>query len=235
MPLGPDNSGRNYEELRIVLRSLEKHARNLGNVFIVTDCSIPWLKNVRFVAHGDPHKHNKDANLIEKVIAACSCEDLSEKFIFWSDDQALMMDYDLYSHTPVYNNRTVRTFLNMGSANRWVRRMLNTFRMLNERGNGINFNWESHTPQPMNKKLFPAIMESVDFRSDIGFVINTTYFGLLDTPPIMEQRTIKDTFENANQKPVFTHPFIGWNDAGYSGVLRPVINSIYKDPSKYEK
>lgn len=235
MPLGPDNSGCNHEELRIVLRSLEKHAKNLGKVFIVTDCGPSWLKNVRLIAHGDPHKHNKDANLIEKVITACNCDDLSDKFIFWSDDQALVQDYDLYSHTPVYNNRTVQWFIKANSTNRWIKRMLNTFKMLQDRGKGINFNWESHTPQPMNKHLFPSIMESVDFRANEGMAINTTYFGLLEAPPIIEQQMIKDTFENSHQSPVFKHPFIGWNDSGYTGGLRKVLLDTYKESSKYEK
>ena len=233
-PVGPDGSGRCHEELKIALRSLEKYALGLGEVFIVTNVSLSWLKNVHVIPYPDNHAHNKDANLIEKLLEACKTPDLSENFLFWCDDQALVMPYDLKKHVPTYNHRGPAAF-DRNSRNNWHKRMCHTFDLIREKYGEIGWNWDSHVPQPINKNLFMETMGSINFRSLPGVCINTAYFGLNDEKPLFNQDSLKETYEKAGADVLLKKPFIGWNDRGYLPNLRGRLLNMFKNPSKYEK
>ena len=68
--LGLNPDWGNYEELRHSLRSL-CNFENLGNVFIVGQ-KPDWIQEVIHIPALDSYKRNKDANLINKLILACS-------------------------------------------------------------------------------------------------------------------------------------------------------------------
>ena len=86
-PLGT-GSRWNDNELRYSLRSLEKNFPDLGRVWIVGHRPA-WLTGVVHVAMDDVHRHNKDANLIDKILAACRAG-VSERFVRMSDDQVFL-------------------------------------------------------------------------------------------------------------------------------------------------
>jgi hypothetical protein len=82
-------------ELRLALRSIDKYAKNAGNIWLYTEADLKDFQNINVVKMGDPVKNNKDANLINKIKAAADNPDISEHFMFWSDDQVLMDTLDL--------------------------------------------------------------------------------------------------------------------------------------------
>jgi len=65
-PLGSGSAWDN-NELRYSLRSLENNLLDLGRVFVVGQRP-PWLVEAVHIPMEDTHRHNKDANLIDKVL-----------------------------------------------------------------------------------------------------------------------------------------------------------------------
>ena len=101
------------EELKYSLRSIEKYANWINNIYIITDNQIPkWLnldnKKIKIIDHKDiiPSKFlpTFNSNCIEFCI--CNIKDLSEKFIYSNDDFFLSNfvkpeDF-FYNEKPVY-------------------------------------------------------------------------------------------------------------------------------------
>ena len=94
--------GGTSESIKYALRSIEKFF-DYSNIFIVTDgkCENLSHKNLFFIDKSDIHKSNKDANLFDKVLAACT-GGVGEEFMFWSDDQVIIKEHDIKY---VYNIR----------------------------------------------------------------------------------------------------------------------------------
>ena len=101
IPLG-SGSKSNNDELKILLRSLEKNGRNFRNIIVVTDEPPPWLCNVKVIPASDELKHNKDGNIIRKVLTALTvCYDITPEFILTADDCAVLKETDfLLSNYP---------------------------------------------------------------------------------------------------------------------------------------
>ena len=221
-------------ELRITLRSIEKNARDVGNIWVATGNPPKWLTGVNIVESYDDIPDNKDANLINKVRAACGIPDLSSKFIYWSDDQVLTGTMSLNDMFPVYNPRGLSDFQITG--NKWHRRMHNTLELVRKHNGNASINWDSHVPQPMDKYLFESIMSSVDYTTSPGLCINTAYFGILGESPRWSQNEFKRTYENCdNCNYRLDKLFVGYNDKGFNSGLKDVLLKEFSTPSIYEK
>ena len=154
IPLGTGSKSKN-DELRLLLRSLERHARNLGRVVVVGDALPDWLTGVEVVKRGDPCPANKDANIIDKVAQAV--RDLGIKqFVFSADDNILLCDCDCEEIPVLRTERTQGCFapkarLKDGKAeldwNRWRERVYHTFWLAEEWGIPMHNDYEAHAPQ----------------------------------------------------------------------------------------
>ena len=228
------DSPTDNEELRIALRSIERHAKNAGTVWIVTDNPPKWVDNVNILPVADAIKNNKDANLINKVRAACNTSEVSDRFIYWSDDQVLTSDIHVGDMFPIYNNRGISNFTNVDR--KWSRRMFNTLETVRLFGGDTSVNWDSHVPQPIDKRMFDVIMSHVDYTKSPGLCINTTYFGIKGEPAIWCQNDFKNTYENSDPcRFSLDKLFIGYNDSGYHSGLRKVLLDEFNVKSIYEK
>ncbi len=232
IPLSAESRHDNIE-LRMALRSIARCGRGIGQVYIVTDALPGWCRNVRLLRRGDPHRHNKDANLIEKLLAACRLERLRRHFLFWSDDQVALRLFDAAGLVPIYNNRAPEHF---AEARYWQKRMLHTFDYLEHRGFKLRWNWDSHVPQPMDKIRFRQLLEPIDFATLPGYCVNTLYFGLAAIRPLVAQSQVKATFESS--EPVVELPknklFLGYNDAAFESGLMTLLERRFPEKCSYE-
>ena len=233
LPLGRGSKFDNFE-LRMALRSIERYAVDAGNVYIVSDSAPLWLKNVHVISVEDRHLHNKDANIIDKLMAAAKLPELSEKFVFWSDDQFAMQPLMLHLLPAVFNRRGAADF---NSDKIWHRRMRRTFEYLARQGIKLEHNFDCHLPQLMDKKLFCKIMQSVDYTAQPGYCVNTLYFGLAEIPGLVAQENIKTTIEKCVFLPAMPGGslFIGCNDDAMLGNLPELLTGYFPDKSCYEK
>nr|DAQ92094.1 MAG TPA: hypothetical protein [Caudoviricetes sp.] len=219
--------------LKNVLRTIDKHVP-VKNIFLVTDKVPDWIHNVEVVTASDVHKSNKDANLIDKVLAAIKTEMIEGDFIFWSDDQAILSKY-----VPgvITNARDPHTF---ESDNKWEKRLKRTVEFVEEKaGTFLNFNYDSHCPQMMNRLQFLQL-EDIDYQSDLGYCICTLFFGLYPPVwPVFAQDNVKHTVEKSgvlNEEDLRWKRFLGFNETGYtSGGVRAYLEKNFPDKSVYEK
>lgn len=227
-------SDTDNEELRLALRSIDMYAENVGNIWVITDNVPKWLTGVNIIPVSDTYTNNKDANLITKLLAACDTPDVSDRFIYWSDDQVLCKKLDLSKHTPIYNPRSINGFPPSGK--KWVRRMRNTMDYIHAHGGDCSVNWDSHVPQPIDKNRFSVLVRNTPFTDIPGFCINTLYFGLKGENAINRQDMFKNTYESDKVGTVqFDKTFIGYNDSGYDNGVREALLYKFQDPCKYEK
>lgn len=220
-------------ELRMALRSIARYVPQTGEVWIVTEELPGWCRRVRHLRHGDRYRANKDANLFAKVLRACREKELSEKFLFWSDDQVVLHHLPPEGIPPVYNRRGPEAFRGKG---RWHERMRHTFDFLAGRGTRLDWNWDSHVPQRFDKKLFAELIAPLDYVSPPGFCINTLYFGLLRFPPLVPQEPVKMTCES--DRPVTALDtrklFLGYNDNALRNGLAELLKQKFPAPCRYE-
>lgn len=232
-----DESKSNNDELRICLRSIEQHALDVGRVIVVTTQPPKWLSSdVSVFRVPDTELHNKDANIINKVLKAIEHYNINGDFAFFSDDQCLLQDLRLKELPPIYNDRSKEVFLQRQQPNRWVKRVINTFEFLESRGVCLDHNYESHTPQRYNASNLIHVMEGVDYKTLPGFTINTLFMGLCGITDGVRQSKVKFTHES-NTANIAINPnyqFCGYNDKGFLSGLREELLTRFSQPSLYE-
>ena len=234
IPLGGGSKSDN-DELRLLLRSLEKHGRGIRNVFVVTSLPPKWLQNVRIVPQGDLLVHNKDGNIIQKILTVLSREDVTPEFVWGSDDCLPLEDFGFESLPPIFNRRCKEDFPEDGSI--WQRRVRRTFEYLEARGIKLTHNFESHCPHRYPARKVLRAMRDVDFRDGIGYSINTLFSGLLGITDGFPQQPFKVSCETeeAGKDAKLTKMLCGYNDRAFLGGLRERLFKLFPEKSKYEK
>ena len=92
-------------ELRYSLRSIEEQDW-VRNIYILGNCP-DFLKNVKHIPCPDHYRKSKDANIINKVLMACSY-DVSDDFIVNSDDHYILKKIDREELGPWLENSNVK-------------------------------------------------------------------------------------------------------------------------------
>lgn len=238
IPLGP-GSVSGDAELKILLRSVEAHAKNLGRVLIATTHIPDWLDtdSVTIVPLEDTEPHNKDANLIYKTTETIRQCNVSH-FVWCADDNVFMRDVDLDKIPRLYNPRGRNDFSGEGT---WSRRVANTFDYFKHNyGIDVGYNFETHTPQYFSHaKALVKALDPVDYREQPGLTIMTTFrFVMNDLDKGDRQDYQKETFEMADTVKTarFDKLFVGYNDRAFvAGNLKDKLLTVFNKKSKYEK
>lgn len=225
----------NDNQLRYCLRGIDDNFESKRNVYLV-GYSPDWIQNVISIPHGDRWKKNKDANIIEKILFVLNNYDVSEEFLFISDDQTFLspLDKPEYLWWEDLKNR------DWSKTNRWVNRLKNTYNKLKELGK-TTFNYDTHIPVLINKKEFLRVMSSFEWGIEGGgYTINTLYFNniqiegkKLENQKVSFESPVKDTSQI--RKMFEGKSYLGWNDNGLTDELKQVIMETFKNKSIYEK
>lgn len=231
VPLGTESLWHD-DELRLLLRSIEKYAIRCRRIIVVASSPPEWLKNVKVIQRADMLQHNKDGNIIRKVVAAAKTPGISKNFIWSCDDCVLLQPLDLANLPPIRNRRGKEYFPVDGS--RWQRRVRRTFEFFEARGVKLECNFESHTPQRFPTADLLRVMDGVDYTSGVGYSINTLFYGLLGITCGLEQELLKDTNEIRGSAQI-GKPICGYNDDAFSTGLREKLFRLFPNPSSYER
>jgi len=233
IPLG---IGSKYDdsELKYCLRSIQKHVKNLGNVFIVGH-KPKWLCNVIHIPCDDINAKNKDANIIRKVIKACDNPKLKENFIRMSDDQIFLQD--VYDIPLLRDGLMFKKIKNILITNRWQKRFKNTCKLFDNA-----FIFDTHTPQPYKKSEFIELPERykdiyVDGR---GYIINSLYFNhfgyttdKLSKDYKLDVRSPMSYEEITNG--IKSKLYLSYNNSGFNTDLQRYLGKTFSKKSKFEK
>ncbi len=232
IPLGTGSKWGN-NELRYALRSMGKYFLSLGKIYVVSETLPEWVTNVTFLEQGDLLPKNKDGNIINKILRACNEAELSDNFLFWSDDQVLVKPLLGCELGPVANRGNIASY----SGSRWRDRMKRTAEILKSRGHSQH-HFDSHVPQLLDKQKFQEVMQSYDYESDIGFCINTLYFNSIGAEPQSYQDEVKASVENkccgGVARKITGKTWLGYNDRGLENGVKEFLESCFPLQSQYE-
>ena len=185
IPLGVKSYNNDNFEIRVAVASIKKYFKCLNRIIIVTQ--IEPIKelgdDIVWIYQDDVYKHDKDANIIEKVrVAIEKVPDLTEDFIMWSDDQFITKDTEWEDTRPrymkIYNESTLPWFLGMAKTRIWYKRLLKCFERFPRKGIGCRF-FNPHIPSPINKNKFMKMCESVPYRTETGITIYSLYYNFI--------------------------------------------------------
>ena len=235
IPLGPGSSHDN-DELRILLRSIDRHCSDVGRVIIATDCLPAWvdMDKVTVVEAHDTEPRNKDCNIEMKVLKSIT-ECNVERFVFCADDNVFLQDVEL-KHIPLLHNRRRSDFTNGDT--KWRRRVLHTFDYFLEKGVPLEYEYESHAPQYFDdaRGLVKA-MEGIDIKTQPGLTIMTAFRACRgEIYGSVHKNGYKETYEMPCTPKDFhgVKMFAGFNDIGFAGI-RDRLFEIYPEKGRYER
>ena len=239
-PIGKGSSWKN-NELRFSLRSLEKYGINVGKLFIVGE--LPDFLTGEDIIHIQADDRfnpqvNADGNIIEKVLAACADDRLSEDFLFINDDHILLEPVDLKS-IPNFHKGDMNTFPdNYWSLNYWRKRLKRTRDILNEKGLPA-LHYDCHTPILINKKAFVEMISHFDYKEGIGLTMKSLYGNYIpsDLSRLLtrEKKTVFSGLNEANLSfRLLDSEFMAFNDSGLNQALKIWLYQNFEKPSKWE-
>ncbi len=237
IPLASQGSvWQNNNELRYCLRSFETHFP-IGDVCIVGDHFPDWLTNVIRIDHGDSFEHNKDANIIKKLLAASKV--LTGKTFIWSCDDHIVLRKPLKREiVPLYSGDTANypsTFF----TGTWRTALKTTMDFL-ESNQLPTLNYDTHTPQPVNADQFLEHLTDFPLRDFHRFTVNSLFYNMAGIMKTAHIGMLKATIE----KPINSIPdvrraiknklYLGYNNNGLTPELRSIIAELFPDKSSFE-
>ena len=240
IPLGI-GSNSNNDELKILLRSIEKNVSGLDKIYIITTARPEWLNDsddIVIVSMRDKWTDNKDANLFDKIHATIKKFDI-DRFVFCADDNVFAQPIDLATIPVLHNHRDLEWFTkNVGG--KWTRRVKDTLLWAKSRGVELPYNYECHAPQIFNGQKIINGMADVDYIAR-PLTIYTAWRTVTDSwHNSTDQREYKNTYEIAlyddyKQDDLTSKPFIGYSDSTFLNGLRERLFKVFGEKSHYER
>lgn len=238
IPLG-NGSKYGNDELKLALRSIEKNAVGVGDVYLITTSCPEWIDRTRLnvVPIPDIYSDCKDANLFNKVHETLKRYDIGT-FVFMADDNAILKRTVL-SEIPNIHNHRPNAFFYSENASKWQRRVRNTLEWAKSLGVCLEHNFEAHCPALLDGELIRKRMGSFKYYPDStnGKTIITTWRVVTDSwHDSQSQLDWKDTYElPCTARDIrFDKPFIGYNDTGF-GCIRERLFKEFPEKSRWEK
>lgn len=243
IPLG-EGSKSNNDELRILLRSIDKNVSGLDRVFLITTNKPDWIvedineRGLTVVELQDKHDSNKDANLFDKIHATLMIYDI-DRFCFCADDNLFAQPTDLNSIPVLHNHRNYDWFAtNVGG--KWRERVKNTFDWALSKGINLPYNYECHAPQIFSGRKIIDGMQGVNYVAK-PLTIYTAWRVASDSwRGSKDQRDFKNTYEiglydNFKTDDLESKQFVGYSDATFLNGLRERLFELFGEKSRYEK
>lgn len=236
-PLG-GGSFWNNNELRYSLRSVEKHLKNYGNVYIIGR-KPDWIQNVIHIPHEDATPF-KEKNIFVKILMACEMfTEMSERFLFMNDDHFLLENSNAELF-PYYYKCPLETTLQRVTAGKYHRALLATYNELvfNDKP---TLNFDGHIPIIYEKSRVRELRTMYPWdRYDTGFVMKSLYANTFNCEPVPEY----DCKLNTEMLPYQILDYIAGKKCFSIGnpILLPTpdnfevaIKQLYPNPSRYER
>lgn len=239
IPLG-NGSQSNDDELKILLRSIDRNLKGYGRVFLVTSYCPSWIdmSKVTVVSVEDIYHDNKDANLhlkTLKTIELCNVKN----FVWCSDDNVFMQPMYAGMIPTIHNHRHNDEFKH-GEQNRWRNRVRHTLDWADSRGAHLEHQYECHCPQLFDGQALLEGMKGVDYGKQPGLTIYTTWRVVTDSwHGSLDQRDYKATYEKQDDKNYMTDDlkarmFCGYNDSCFLNGLRERLFKEFPEKGRFE-
>jgi hypothetical protein len=220
-------------ELRYCLRSLEKNFIDLGKIFIVGH-KPKWVKNVSHIAIGDIYPDNKGANIIRKLTSMCVNINVSDDFLFVSDDQCVLYPHRAHDFHAYYTYNMKGLPLRKGNK-MWMQCLRNARKALLADDKSC-YNYEPHIPLMINKEAYREIMLKYRWE-DIQYPTLSLYFNNYlkhheklpaDCRAFFDQERMDVDIIKGKQ-------FLGYSDLGLSFKLMQKLAELFPKKCSFER
>ena len=227
-------------EIRFSLRSVTKNLAGVGNVWIIGElpCFLDDSK-VKHLYHPDRHgRDNADANMIDKLLYACQQPQLSDDFIFMNDDFFVLRPMHV-KDVPVLHHGDMKDLKpDFWNNSIWRKRLRNTFETL-KAAEMTTLLYDLHAPMPMNKHLFPAVIEQFDYKPAPGLNFrslygNAVYNGGGERNVWQKVKAFRPKIWPQLEKETQKAMFFAVNDTGLNIVAKAFLRDRYPEISAYE-
>ena len=215
-------------ELVYSLRSVEKHGRRVGEVFIV-GADTPELKNVVNVPFADK-KQRVSINIWEKLVAIAENPQISERFLFLNDDFYITKDFDAESIPMYARPGTLASYKSRVPKTIYQKMLYATHDALQSRGLPIE-NFATH--QPVNLEKTKVLQAYEEFKREIYTPLSISFrcaYGNLHRLPAKRLGTVIIKARNAVPK--------RWAFASHASIrpeeLAAKLDPLYPAKSRYE-
>jgi hypothetical protein len=184
IPLSTKSFENKNFEIRVTIASIRKYCKFVNRIIIVSQT--PKIKSlgddIIWIYQDDPYE-DKDANIIEKIRKAIeTIPDLTDDFVFWSDDQFITKDTEWSDTQPrymkIYDKPDMPYFLQEAAERIWFQRLIQTFERFPNKGIGCKF-FNPHIPSPMNKHKFLEMCNTFNYREENGIIIFSLYYNFI--------------------------------------------------------
>lgn len=227
------------DELRIMLRSLERHADDIGRMFVATHYAPKWLDSskVTIVDIDDVFISNKDANLHRKTLETIRRYNVG-KFCWLSDDVVFNSRTTL-GRIPILHSDGEKETYDRKST--WLDRLRNTFHFAECCGQECKYSYDVHAPQTFDGQKLLEGMDGVDYEHGLGLTIFTAWRAVCGEIGTENEESVgmwKETLENAQTANAakFDKNFIGYNDAAFNTYsFRKRLFAMFPEKSSFEK
>jgi len=232
IPLGT-GSKHNNMELKFALRSVEKHLRQVGRLWIIGESPEFCRRMSIHVPHTEPVNHNHNENIRQKLLDACQIEliisdqevSVSPDFLYMNDDHFLLKDFTLPDFPNFYKG-TLKEY--EATNNGWyLADMIHTEKKLPE--GALNF--DTHTPIMINKAQFIERLGPVE---PVGILVKSMYAAGL--PGVLEPdcKLYRNHTRREIEHKVKDAPCFSISDRAINDELLKFLNYLYPTKSRWE-
>lgn len=220
-PLGNGSRLNNFE-LKMSLRSIEKHLSNYSDVIIVGE-KPDWIQNVTHIPLADI-EGQKDYNIMRKTQATFQEVD---RLLFFNDDHYLLTDFDAETF-PCFYHDTIENYVKRRGLDGYGRRANNTLKHLKANNLPTKF-FDIHTPIIYERGPFlENVVSSPWDKYKEGFVIKSLYANAL----MLEGTEEKD--HKHISPPQFPVKVFSSNNAKPRASVQRFLIEKFPKKSKYE-
>ena len=157
-------------ELPYCVAGLRKYVSGLRDIYVIGDD--PGIPGVIHIPHGDPNRHNKEANMARKVLAACDDDRISDPFLLCANDEIFIKPVSLKNYPLYWMDKTAKQSF-------YGKRIANTQKAI-----GQNYRYfDGHVPILIHKALYKEAMSRLPWDTDVGpgILCRTPYGCLLES------------------------------------------------------
>ena len=239
-------SSRGDAELRWSLRSIAKHARNLGRVVVVGEKPgwVDWtrVEHVPFEEKG-PSKHH---NMAAKVMAVIDEGVVDRGFLLSSDDHVYIADAD-FDRYPVYFRGDLKSEAEYGDSpvSKYRRSLVDTKRVLEEFGYP-SMCFHGHVNTHIEPECADAVREmlAVEPGARYGYEITDLFMNVLATrydfdavarPDVKLKAYGSDGGAEALRERLRGYDCFSYGDAALDDGLDALLDRMFPDLCEYER
>lgn len=243
IPLRATESPTDDMELRILLRSIDKHVTGLSKIYLMTTRKPKWLVEndmLEVVPLADAPL-GKDGVLIFKTLMCLKRKQITGDFCWCADDNVFMQPIDIREIPPIHNFRPNSIFYKEPQTI-WRKRVHHTLEWAKEKGVELQHNMEPHCPQIFNADLILKNAKDEEWQDEIGLTIYTYFHVITDTwKDSQDQQKWKQTYElpmteirTMKKEEFCTLPFLGYSDCGVEAGILDRLQEIFPEKSQFE-